>query len=91
MTVEVGRPATAPNNIVRKLQVPKAENARVEIQGQTFGAAGGSVTPTSPTQRLTFTVTRQPAEAPATVTVPIVVTDDCGEWKTFVGGGPNAF
>jgi hypothetical protein len=91
VTVEVGRPATAPNNIVRKVQIPRAENAQVEIAGQTFGASGGSVTPTSPSQRLTFTVARQPAGAPSTVTVPLVVTDDCGEWNTFVGGGPTAF
>ena len=91
VTVEVGRPATAPNNIVRKVQVPRAENVQVEIQGRTLGAAGGSVTPTSPTQCLPFTVARQPAGAPATVTVPVIVTDDCGEWNTFVGGGPTAF
>jgi hypothetical protein len=24
-------------------------------------------------------------------TVELVVTDQCGEWRTFVGGGPNAF
>jgi hypothetical protein len=55
------------------------------------GAAGAAVAPTSPSQRLTFTVVRQPPGAPATVTVPLVVTDDCGEWDTFVGGGPTAF
>jgi hypothetical protein len=25
------------------------------------------------------------------VTVELVVTDGCGEWPTFIGGGPNAF
>ena len=69
----------------------RAENAQVEIGGQTFGAAGGSATPDGPSQSLTFTVSRQPAGPPATVTVPVIVTDDCGEWNTFVGGGPNAF
>jgi hypothetical protein len=24
-------------------------------------------------------------------TVELVVTDGCGDWPTFVGGGPNAF
>jgi hypothetical protein len=24
-------------------------------------------------------------------TVPLVVTDSCGEWPTLVGGGPGAF
>ena len=47
--------------------------------------------PTSPSQSLAFTVARQPAGTPATVTVPVIVTDDCGEWNTLVGGGPTAF
>jgi hypothetical protein len=25
------------------------------------------------------------------VIVPLTVIDGCGEWRTFVGGGPNAF
>jgi hypothetical protein len=29
--------------------------------------------------------------SPGAVTVPITVTDGCGDWKTFVGGGANAF
>jgi hypothetical protein len=91
VTVQAGRPTGAPNNIVRKVQIQRADNARVEILGQTFGAEGGTVSATSPDQRLTFTVAKPRTGAPVAVTVPFVVTDDCGEWKTFVGGGPNAF
>lgn len=76
---------------MRKIVIPRAENAQVEILGQTIGAGGGSATPPIPSQSVTFTVARQPAGSQVTVTVPIVVTDDCGEWKTFVGGGPTAF
>jgi hypothetical protein len=36
----------------------------------------------------TFRVRRT---APGAVTVPFTVTDACGEWKTFVGGGAGAF
>ena len=35
-----------------------------------------------------FTVRRSGSGA---VTVPLTVTDGCGEWKTFVGGGAGAF
>lgn len=28
---------------------------------------------------------------PGSVTLPFIVTDACGDWSTFVGGGPNAF
>jgi hypothetical protein len=89
VTVQAGRPATAPNNTLRQLQVVRATNAQVQILGQTFGAGGGTVTPTAGSQSLTFTIVRQ--NAGATVTVPLVVTDDCGAWSTFVGGGPRSF
>jgi hypothetical protein len=91
VTVEVGRPATAPSNIVRKVQIVRAENAQVEILGQTIGRDGGSATPTSANQGLSFTVVRQATNVSVPVTVPLVVTDDCGEWNTFVGGGPTSF
>jgi hypothetical protein len=91
VTVEAGRPGTAPSNIVRKVQITRAENAQVEILGQTIGPAGGSAAPTTANQALTFVVARQPANAQVSVTIPLVITDDCGEWSTFVGGGPHSF
>jgi hypothetical protein len=42
------------------------------------------------TQQVTFQVRRGPGGA-ASTTVPFVVHDDCGGWKTFVGGGASAF
>jgi hypothetical protein len=42
--------------------------------------------PTSTTA--SFQVVRQAGGQPTTV--PFVVTDNCGPWKSFVGGGPNA-
>jgi len=91
VTVSVGRPAGAASNIVRRVQVAALQNAQVTILGQTLGAAGGSVVPTLPSQSITFVVARQPASAQVAVTVPLVITDDCGPWNTFVGGGPTAF
>ncbi len=91
VTVSVGRPAGAASNIVRRVQVAALQNAQVTILGQTLGAAGGSVVPTLPSQSITFVVARQPASAEVAVTVPLVITDDCGPWNTFVGGGPTAF
>lgn len=91
VTVQVGRPAGAPSNIVRRVQVAPVQNAQVTMLGQTFGAGGGSVVPTTPSQSIVFVVTRQPASAQVAVTVPLVITDDCGAWNTFVGGGPTAF
>jgi len=91
VSVQVGRPAGATNNILRQIRVVRADNARVDVLGQTFGPGGGAVVPGSPMQQIDFTVTRQPPGSQTPVMVPFVVTDDCGEWTTFVGGGPTAF
>jgi hypothetical protein len=88
VTVLAGRPATAPNNLIRRIRLSPFANARVEILGQTVGMGGGTVTPNPLAPSVTFTVVRQ---ATGAVTVPLVITDDCGDWTTFVGGGPNAF
>ena len=56
------------------------------------GAAGVGhgyvLQPSVATNRVTSYVRRL---APGAVTVPLFVTDECGAWETFVGGGPNAF
>jgi hypothetical protein len=41
------------------------------------------------TTQTSFTVNR--VNAGASTTVPLFVTDGCGEWQTFVGGGSGAF
>ena len=88
VTVQAGRPATAPSNVLRTVRVVQAPNARVDILGQSVGAGGGSISVPAGTQSVSFTVTRLAAGA---ITVPLVITDSCGEWETFVGGGANAF
>ncbi|MGE3910845.1 MAG: glycosyl hydrolase family 28-related protein [Chloroflexota bacterium] len=89
VTLTVTRPAAAPNNTIQQLQFGPAQNATIEIGGQT--RPGGNFTLNLPpgTQQVTFTVRRQTAGQPATA--PFAVVDDCGAWFTFVGGGPNAF
>ena len=62
--------------------------AEVEVTGRaaesgpfTMGVAAG-------TTETTFMVHRT---APGSVQTPFTVTDGCGEWRTFVGGGPGSF
>jgi len=44
-----------------------------------------------PSQPQTITLTVHRGTPGQAATVELVVTDGCGEWPTFVGGGPNAF
>lgn len=64
-------------------------NASVDFPGQATAITDGRTIPmgTGVTQT-TFFVSRI---APGQVTVPMVVTDACGPWETFVGGGSGAF
>jgi hypothetical protein len=65
-------------------------NAIVEIPGVTPGSTSGFVyTPPLGVPQFTFYVRQRQLEL--AVTVPLIVTDDCGPWQTFVGGGPSAF
>jgi hypothetical protein len=87
VTVQVGRPATALANTLRAIRVVQAPHARVDIFGQSIGAGGGVAAPAG-AHGATFTITRL---APGAITVPLIITDGCGDWETFVGGGANAF
>jgi hypothetical protein len=80
--------ATGAGNGLREIRIGAARNALVEVAGSA-GASGFSVALTGSPASVGGTITRvRPGEA---VFVPLVVVDQCGEWRTFVGGGPNAF
>jgi hypothetical protein len=65
-------------------------NATVFAAGSTAPIANGMTL--SPPPGATTIVLRVRRLAPGqAVIVPLVVTDDCGAWPTFVGGGAGAF
>ena len=70
------------------------DNARVSITSPTGGpasqTAGFTYTPPAGTTSVTFTIQRVAQSAGATVN-PIRFADGCGEWRTLVGGGLEAF
>jgi parallel beta-helix repeat protein len=90
VSVTATRPASAPNNSIYQLQFGPAQNATVEINGQSRTGGNFTAFVAAGTQQVAFVVRRTPANAPST-TVPFTVTDDCGGWKSFVGGGAHAF
>jgi hypothetical protein len=80
-------PAT-PANSLQRIAITKIDNATVSLDGSPV-TAGASVPFQAGTTQATLLVQRQSPAVGATVS--FTVTDVCGEWKSFVGGGPSAF
>lgn len=77
-TVQVGTPERPFSNAA----VLASGSATPLANGATLALPSGTTSVTLRVRRLT------PGQA---VMVPLVVTDECGAWPTFVGGGPGAF
>jgi len=76
--------ASGVNNQIRQLQFGAATNASISVSGQS-GTGNFAVTLPAGTQDIVFSIRRvQPGQA---LQVPLVVTDGCGPWPTFVGAG----
>jgi len=94
-TLSARAPGCQPDNRLHALRFVRLTNAAVEVP------LVPPVTVTMPTtmpttvplpglpQALTLTVRRVQPGLPSTAE--LVVTDSCGEWPTFVGGGADAF
>lgn len=78
----------APTNRPRAVRFGAPSNARILVNGQPIGAGTRVVLPAGSTQAR-FSVERITTSQGATV--PLVLEDDCGDWSTFVGGGPAAW
>jgi len=82
-------PGTATNrggNQISSLQFGATTNGLIVTSSTPNGSAGNfTVTPPAGTTQTSFVVRAATAGQP--VTVPLVVTDVCGPWSTFVGQG----
>jgi N-acetylneuraminic acid mutarotase len=90
-TLQVTVTATGSNNGLRSVRFASLANAVVNVgsqQNQTAPFAVSIPSGQEPTA-LQFVVQRRTAGQ--ATTVQLVVIDGCGEWSTFVGGGPSAF
>jgi hypothetical protein len=88
VTVTPGIGAGAPNNRPHALRFGTMANARVIVNGQQI-PSGQRVTLAANATAARFLVERIQTDKGATV--PLVLEDDCGDWTTFVGGGPSAW
>ena len=70
------------------------DNAQVSVTSPSGGPSGQTTgftyTPPPGTASVSLTIQRLAPTGGATVN-PVRLYDGCGEWRTFVGGGPNAF
>jgi uncharacterized protein YkwD len=89
VTVTAGRTTGAPNNAVHTVKLGALLNATIDVPGYGGAASDTAVGIAPGTQQVTFVVRR--AGGSTGTTTPLVLTDDCGEWRTFVGGGRSAF
>jgi hypothetical protein len=76
-------------NTIAALTFGTIRNATVQVVGAGAAQSGQVVSIAAGTQAVSLVVTR--VTSGQTAFVPLVVTDACGEWRTFVGGGPGAF
>ena len=74
-------------NALRQVRFNQATNA-VITAGQQSGNGNFTVPLAAGTVEFTFTMNR--VSANQATTVPLVVTDACGDWPTFVGFGRGA-
>jgi hypothetical protein len=80
-------PAT-PQNWLRRVRFARLENAVVDVHGLT-----------NQRQPFTLELPERPRQVELSITwvtpgpfmAHLIIEDDCGEWRTFVGAGPGAF
>jgi hypothetical protein len=90
VTVRAGTLPSTPSNQLSAVRFGSAAGALVDVPNGPTGVPGGFLfNLPAGTQQFVFFI-RQTATGQA-ATVPLVVTDACGDWQTFAGGGPGAF
>lgn len=85
-TVTLTTNAGTPTNAFQKIAFTGGQNVMIETPGSPPRAPGFEYTPGSGSTT-TFVVRRV---NPGPYTAQLTVTDACGPWQTFVGGGANA-
>ena len=80
-------PAT-PSNWLRRIRFERLENASVDVREFTGQQQPFVLELPSRPRQVDFSTTWV---SPGPFTIHMVVEDDCGEWRTFVGTGVRAF
>jgi hypothetical protein len=89
VTIAAGTLPATPVNALREVRFGPAQNALIDVPDGPSGSTGGFTVRPPDGARLTFYVRR--ASPGGAATVPLILIDECGEYRTFVGGGAGAF
>jgi hypothetical protein len=90
VTISASTSAGLPNNRLSRLQVGDGSNSLIDISDGPTNVTGNIDLSLASIPSVAFSLRRQNPSV-GNATVPLVVTDDCGAWQTFVGGGPAAW
>jgi hypothetical protein len=89
VTVRTGTTPANPQNRLLAVRFLFGSNALIDAGGQVNRTGEFTVAIPGRPEQTSFSVRRAtPGQA---TTVPFVVIDDCGEFRSFAGGGPNSF
>jgi len=89
MTLTAGTQGPNGANRLTELRFGAGANTLVDVAGQTGKSGAFTVPLNGSVVSVTFVVRRAtPGQA---TTVPVTIVDTCGDWPSFVGGGPGAF
>jgi hypothetical protein len=86
-TNRVGATITAGTGSLSSLQLIVPANVRVQVPGYTVPAGPTTTTLPLTDRPASVTLDIEVAGDGTSLTVPLVVTDDCGPWRSFVGAG----
>lgn len=87
VTIETTNTPGVPDNTLNGMRVITLTNASLEVQGDTIRTAGGTIEFDEGSESIHFFVQRVQNSQAFAATIAII--DDCGDWQTFVGGGPG--
>jgi hypothetical protein len=90
VTVAANTNSSTPTNQLSQIRFGAATGASIEITGKPPGQADNFTVNFTPPVSSTQFFVRQGTSGQA-ATVRLTVVDGCGDWPTFVGGGPAAF
>jgi hypothetical protein len=79
------------NNQLQSLQFTRLDNATVDVATSPVTSVSAPITVSLPSHPASIGLTVYQVTSGQAVTVELTVTDGCGTWSTFVGGGPSVF